>query len=130
MTISSLGRIPSRPLGLDPLQGLRVEYPQVGVILLTVITPEHIQLLLVESRCMILNLRSSVRIARLYGLRLTPIEARGVRGDYPLELGLLLCLDADVGLRGVAAAIVVTLIEASLVLSGRRLGSFVGCLFH
>ena len=130
MTISSLGRITSRPFGLDPLQGLRVEYSQVGVVLLPVITPEHIQLLLVEGGSMILDLRSSIRIARLDGLGLSSVKARGVRGDYPLELSLLLCLEADVGLGGVAAAVVVTLVQAGLVLGGRRLGSLVGSIFH
>jgi hypothetical protein len=110
MTIATLRWITSRTLGFDPLQGLRVEDPQVRMVLLPIVSSEDIELLLVKGRSVVLYLGSSIRVARLYLLGLSTIKTRGIRCDYPLELRLLLSLERDVGLGGVAATVIVALV--------------------
>jgi hypothetical protein len=58
VSIPACGSSAARSFGLDPLEGIGIEDSEVTVILLAVIAPEDVELLVVESGCMILNLRS------------------------------------------------------------------------
>jgi hypothetical protein len=55
--ISAVGRISSWFFVLYPLQSFSVKHAKVAVILFAVIAPEDIQLLVIESGSMILDLR-------------------------------------------------------------------------
>jgi hypothetical protein len=60
MAISALRGVARGPLDFDPLQDFCVEYSQIAMVFLSIIPSKHIQLLIVQCGCMVLDLRSLV----------------------------------------------------------------------
>lgn len=58
MPISAHWLLPARLLALDPDVAVRVEHSQAAVVLLAIVATEDIQLALVESRRVVLDLGS------------------------------------------------------------------------
>ena len=65
MSVSPRGRGTLRPFSFHPLEGVSVKNPQVAMILLPVIAPKNVQLFIVESGSVILDLRGHLSLARL-----------------------------------------------------------------
>ena len=62
VAIPTSGRISRRSFSLCPLESVRVEDPEVTVVLFPIVAAEHVQLLFVESGSMIFNLWSGVTL--------------------------------------------------------------------